>query len=65
MARDLAREMYRAFRNTPRRSRKIEDESRTKIDDPKLVSDVLDELIQKRDWIRGLAEGNVFNQEGL
>ena len=60
MARDLAREMYRAFRSAPRRSRKIEDESRTKIDDPKLVSDVLDELIQKRDWVRGLAEGNVF-----
>ena len=60
MARDLAREMYRAFRNAPRRSRKIEDENRTKIDDPKLVSDVIDELIQKRDWVRGLAEGNVF-----
>ena len=60
MARDLAREMYRAFRSAPRRSRKIEDENRTKIDDPKWVSDVIDELIQKRDWVRGLAEGNVF-----
>ena len=60
MARDLAREMYRAFRSSPKRLRKIEDENRTKIDDPKLVSDVLDELIAKRDWVRGLAEGNIF-----
>jgi predicted nucleic acid-binding Zn ribbon protein len=60
MARDLAREMYRAFRSSPKRLRKIEDENRAKIDDPKLVSDVLDELIAKRDWVRGLAEGNIF-----
>jgi predicted nucleic acid-binding Zn ribbon protein len=60
MARDLAREMYRAFRNSPKRLRKIEDENRTRIEDPKLVSDVLDELIAKRDWVRGLAEGNIF-----
>jgi predicted nucleic acid-binding Zn ribbon protein len=52
--------MYRAFRSSPKRLRKIEDENRAKIDDPKLVSDVLDELIAKRDWVRGLAEGNIF-----
>ena len=60
MARDLAREMYRAFRSAPRKFRKAEDESRTKIDDPKLVGDVLSELVEKRDWVRGLAEGNIF-----
>ena len=60
MARDLAREMYRAFRNSPRKLRRHEDENRTKIDDPKLVSDIFDELISKRDWARGLAEGNIF-----
>ena len=60
MARDLAREMYRSFRSAPRKFRKVEDESRTKIDDPKLVGDVLSELVEKRDWVRGLAEGNIF-----
>lgn len=60
MARDLAREMYRAFRNSPRKLRRNEDENRAKIDDPKLMSDVLEELIAKRDWVRGLAEGNIF-----
>ena len=60
MARDLAREMFRAFRNAPKKSRKISDEDRGKIDDPKPVGTVLDELIEKRDWVRGLAEGNIF-----
>ena len=60
MARDLAREMFRAFRNAPKKSRKISEEDRGKIDDPKSVGAVLDELIEKRDWARGLAEGNIF-----
>ena len=60
MARDLAREMFRAFRNAPKKSRRISDEDRSKIDDPKPVGAVLDELIEKRDWVRGLAEGNIF-----
>jgi predicted nucleic acid-binding Zn ribbon protein len=61
MARDLARELYKAFRNQPRRNRNTNvDESRTKIDDPQKFSDVLGELIVKRDWRQGLAEGNIF-----
>lgn len=60
MARDLAREMFRAFRNAPKKSRRISDEDRGKIDEPKPVGAVLDELIEKRDWVRGLAEGNIF-----
>ena len=60
MARDLAREMFRAFRNAPKKLRKISDEDRGRIDDPKPVGAVLDELIEKRDWVRGLAEGNIF-----
>jgi predicted nucleic acid-binding Zn ribbon protein len=60
MSRDLAREMYRAFRNSPRKLRRQDDENRSKIDDPKLMGDVLNELISKRDWVRGLAEGNIF-----
>jgi predicted nucleic acid-binding Zn ribbon protein len=61
MARDLAREMYRAFRNSPRKLRRSEDSERARIEDPKLVSEVLSELISKRDWVRGLAEGNIFS----
>ena len=64
MARDLARELYKAFRNQPRRSRSSNidesNESRAKVDDPQKFSDVLGELIVKRDWRQGLAEGNIF-----
>jgi predicted nucleic acid-binding Zn ribbon protein len=62
MKRDLAREMYRAFRNNPKRFRRGEDEVRARIDDPQLVGDVLNDLIAKRDWSRGLAEGNIFTE---
>ena len=60
MKRDLAREMYRAFRSGPKKFRRGEDEERKRIDDPQLIGSVLDELVIKRDWVRGLAEGNIF-----
>ena len=67
MARDLARELYRAFRNQPKRSRSIEtnetngtNETRSNTGDPQQIGSVLDELVQSRDWRQGLAEGNIF-----
>ena len=61
MAKDLARELYRAFRNQPRRNRVSNiEETREKIGDPLSLGDVLSELITKRDWRQGLAEGNIF-----
>ena len=61
MARDLAKEMFRAFRSSPKKFRKAEDENRQRVEDPQLMGDVLNELIAKRDWVRGLAEGNIFS----
>jgi predicted nucleic acid-binding Zn ribbon protein len=61
MARDLARELYRAFRNQPRRNKIGEvAETRGKIGDPQQLGSVLDELVLNRDWRQGLAEGNIF-----
>ena len=61
MARDLARELYRAFRNQPKRNRNIEtNETHGNIGDPQQIGSVLDELVQSRDWRQGLAEGNIF-----
>jgi len=62
MKRDLAREMYRAFRSGPKKFRRGEDEERKRIDDPQLIGSVLDELVIKRDWVRGLAEGNILTE---
>ena len=64
MARDLARELYRAFRNQPKRNRSIEtngtNETRGNTGDPQQIGSVLNELVQSRDWRQGLAEGNIF-----
>jgi predicted nucleic acid-binding Zn ribbon protein len=61
MAKDLARELYRAFRNQPRRNRSSgTEEVRQKIGDPQPLGDVLNELVSNRDWRQGLAEGNIF-----
>ena len=59
MARDLARELYRAFRNQSRRNRTSnpnnETQAREQIGDPQQIGSVLDELINSRDWRQGLA----------
>ena len=61
MARDLARELYRAFRNQPRRNKIGEVvETRGQIGDPQQIGSVLDELVLSRNWRQGLAEGNIF-----
>ena len=62
MARDLARELYRAFRGQPKRGKISEVvEPRENIKDPKSLNDVMSELISNRDWRQGLAEGNIFS----
>ena len=65
MARDLARELYRAFRNQSRRNRASgpnnEAQPREQIGDPQQIGFALDELINTRDWRQGLAEGNIFS----
>ena len=54
MARDLARELYRAFRNQSRRNRASgpnnEAQPREQIGDPQQIGFALDELINTRDW---------------
>jgi predicted nucleic acid-binding Zn ribbon protein len=62
MARDLARELYRAFKGQPKRGKIGEViEPRENIKDPKSLNDVMSELISNRDWRQGLAEGNIFS----
>ena len=61
MARDLARELYRAFRNQPRRNKSAESSGvRGNVTNPQQIGSVLDELVASRDWRQGLAEGNIF-----
>jgi predicted nucleic acid-binding Zn ribbon protein len=61
--RDLAREMYRAWRNQIRKSRTTEvQESRERVDDPLKLNSILDEIVVKRDWKQGIAEGSLFTE---
>ena len=61
---DLARELYKSWRDTSRKNRKTEvaEQSRTKVDDPHSLNSVLSELIQARDWRQGIAEGSLFTE---
>ena len=63
MPRDLARELYRSFRTQPKRRKNIEvnDESRSKANDPHSLADSLQELVANRDWRQGIAEGTLFS----
>jgi predicted nucleic acid-binding Zn ribbon protein len=55
--------MYRAWRNQIRKTRTREvDESRERVDDPLKLSSILDEIVVKRDWKQGIAEGSLFTE---
>ena len=63
MPRDLARELYRAYRTQARRHRASDaiNESREKVGDPHSFADSLQELVANRDWRQGIAEGTLFS----
>jgi len=70
MSEDMARELYKLWRDTTRRSRKQStntgvDENNldsAKNEDPLLLQNILNELVSKRDWNRGIAEGSLFTE---
>jgi predicted nucleic acid-binding Zn ribbon protein len=59
MKRDIARELFRAYRTKVKRNLDT-DEERIRRDDPQQIGSILDSLATARDWKRGLAEGNIF-----
>ena len=66
MKRDLARELFRSFKDPSgfpkRRSEKgVKIEEKRSTSDPLLLSNALDELVKGRDWEGALAEGNLFS----
>jgi len=62
MKRDLAKELYKHYRLSFRKSRSNEaDQVREKIGDPQSLESVLSEVIAGRNWGKGVAEGNLFS----
>ena len=61
---DFARELYKTWRESSRRRRQqtTQDLPRAKVDDPQSLNSVLSELIEVRDWRRGIAEGSLFTE---
>ncbi|MEI6219932.1 MAG: DciA family protein [Actinomycetes bacterium] len=59
---DLARELYKTWRDNSRKSRQNENQEvlRLKIDDPQPLNAALSELVSNRDWRQGIAEGSLF-----
>lgn len=62
MKRDLARELFRSFKDpiTLGRRRNIVKRESNDPTDPLLIKNTLDELVKGRQWEGALAEGNLF-----
>jgi predicted nucleic acid-binding Zn ribbon protein len=61
MKHDLARELYKTWRNNSKRSKNNPtEEVRERVEDPQKLNTVLNDLIRARDWKQGIAEGTLF-----
>jgi predicted nucleic acid-binding Zn ribbon protein len=58
--RDLALDLFRSYKTGFTKKRKIVEERTQTAGDPTLVANVLNDLIESRDWNSGLAEGTLF-----
>jgi predicted nucleic acid-binding Zn ribbon protein len=66
MKRDLARELFRSFKDPTgfyrrKSGQRVEIEDRRSTTDPLLIKSTLNELVKRRDWEGALAEGNLFS----
>jgi len=66
MKRDLARELFRSFKDPTglyrrKTERKMDHDERQSISDPLLIKSAIDELVKGREWEGALAEGNLFS----
>ncbi|MGI9143935.1 MAG: DUF721 domain-containing protein [Candidatus Planktophila sp.] len=58
--RDLAIDLFRSFKTGAIKKKKILETRNNVATDPQLLSDVLTNLIEERDWKSGVAEGSLF-----
>jgi predicted nucleic acid-binding Zn ribbon protein len=61
---DLAKELYKSWRDNSRKNRStnVSETPREKIGDPQSLNSVLAELVSTRDWRQGIAEGSLFTE---
>ena len=58
--RDLAKDLFISYKTGYIKKQKVIREANQNPTDPQLISDVLNNLIQDREWQSGIAEGNLF-----
>lgn len=61
MKRDIARELFRSYRTGMRKKKETEQQERVELGEPQKINNILNELIENRDWRKGIAEGNLFS----
>ena len=62
MKRDLAKELYKFYRSGFRKVRAEQaTDVRQKIGDPQSIESILSEVIENRNWGKGVAEGGLFS----
>jgi predicted nucleic acid-binding Zn ribbon protein len=61
MKRDIARELFRSYRTGMRKKIETEQQERIELGEPQKINNILNELIESRDWRKGIAEGNLFS----
>ena len=61
MKRDIARELFRSYRSGLRKKKELPQEDRVDLDDPQKIGSILSEIVEARDWRKGIAEGNLFS----
>lgn len=61
MKRDIARELFRSYRTGLRKQKQKNTEERADLSEPQKISNILSELVENRDWRKGIAEGNLFS----
>ena len=61
MKRDIARELFRSYRSSLRKRRDSQLEERRESTDPQQIDSILNEIVESRDWRKGIAEGTLFS----
>jgi predicted nucleic acid-binding Zn ribbon protein len=61
MKRDIARELFRSYRSNLRKKRDSQTEEPRESTDPQQINSILNEIVESRDWRKGIAEGTLFS----
>jgi predicted nucleic acid-binding Zn ribbon protein len=62
MKRDIAREIFRTYKSKVHRREVDSDTERSTNEEPTKINAILGEIVEKREWRKGLAEGNLFSK---